>query len=188
MRERFFRALLGFAEKHEPGCVRRLELAALTRLAGRSFGSPESPAPVRLYGGLPALTAENALRRYARLTLCCMERCEAYPSRLYEEAFRLGSRIRRITGFEDERDMERLVFCLYRNIGISMSGSIRDGFEIYGCYFSGFYTPEQCALMSNVDSGIVAGICGGGRLVFTERITEGCGRCRACLTEGRDDQ
>lgn len=54
------------------------------------------------------------------------------------------------------------------------------------CYFSRYYTPEQCAIMSFVDSGIIAGICGttdpaSGYLLFTERITEGCGRCRACF-------
>ena len=51
------------------------------------------------------------------------------------------------------------------------------------CYFSRFYTPEQCAVMSSVDSGIIAGLCGGGTLTFTERITEGCRRCRACFSK-----
>ena len=51
------------------------------------------------------------------------------------------------------------------------------------CYFSRFYTPEQCAIMSSVDSGIIAGLCGGGTLTFTERITEGCRRCRACFSK-----
>lgn len=51
------------------------------------------------------------------------------------------------------------------------------------CYFSRYYTPEQCAVMSSVDSGIIAGLCGGGTLTFTERITEGCGRCRACFSK-----
>lgn len=51
------------------------------------------------------------------------------------------------------------------------------------CYFSRYYTPEQCAVMSSVDSGIIAGLCGGGTLTFTERITEGCRRCRACFSK-----
>ena len=51
------------------------------------------------------------------------------------------------------------------------------------CYFSRFYTPEQCAVMSSVDSGIIAGLCGGGTLTFTERITEGCRQCRACFSK-----
>ena len=33
--------------------------------------------------------------------------------------------------------------------------------------------------MSCVDSGIISGLCGGGRLTFTKRITEGCTLCTA---------
>ena len=32
---------------------------------------------------------------------------------------------------------------------------------------------------TNVDAGIIAGLYGGGTLRFSERITEGCGQCRA---------
>ena len=60
-----------------------------------------------------------------------------------------------------------------------MNGTIPGEITVSSCYFSKFYTPKQCALMSYVDSGIIAGLCGGGNLRFTERITEGCGRCTA---------
>lgn len=150
---------------------------------------------------------DTALRQYAEFTASCMRSAAAcsdpdgyvpagadasgsvaggaadteLPERLYQDAFRLGSLIRRITGLRDRRDLDRLIFCLYRNIDIGMSGSTDSELIVSGCFFSEFYTPWQCRLMSCVDSGIIAGICGGGHLVFTERITEGCGRCRACL-------
>lgn len=126
----------------------------------------------------------GALAGYAEFTTACMEAWGDDPAladRLYRDAYRLGSMIRKVTGFAHCNDLDRLIFCLYRNIDISMSGSTDGELIVSDCYFSNYYTPEQCKIMSNVDSGIVAGICGGGRLEFTERITEGCGRCRACL-------
>lgn len=41
--------------------------------------------------------------------------------------------------------------------------------------------------MSNMDSGIVGGVMGGGRLMFTQRITEGGGCCTARLQGEEDD-
>ena len=51
--------------------------------------------------------------------------------------------------------------------------------------FRRFYTPAQCRVMSRVDAGIIAGICGGGKLRFTQRITEDCSCCKACFS-GKD--
>ena len=97
--------------------------------------------------------------------------------------YRTGERVRRLTGFTEKADLERLVFYLYRNIGILMDGHLPGEIKVSSCYFSRFYTPEQCALMSYMDSGIIAGILGGGKIEFTERITEGCGNCRAFFVD-----
>lgn len=132
---------------------------------------------------------------------------------LFRDARRLGEKIRRITGLTADEDLKRLIVLLYRNIGIHMTidGRIaganekqitgetegRTEDEITGetapkraaeltvsaCYFSRCYSPAECRLMSCVDAGIVTGICGGGCLRFSQRITEGCGFCRAHLTE-----
>ena len=64
-----------------------------------------------------------------------------------------------------------------------MKGHLPGEIIILVCYFANVYTPEQCMTMSLMDWGIIAGICGKGKLVFTERITQGCGRCRAVLAQ-----
>ena len=46
------------------------------------------------------------------------------------------------------------------------------------CFFAAHYPPEVCRFMSAMDEGIVAGLCGG-RLVFSQRLTEGADCCRA---------
>ena len=94
--------------------------------------------------------------------------------RLFEQARRTGARIRRVTGFTEDEDIRRLIFYLYRNISIQMHGSLPGEIEVTDCYFSRLYSPRQCSLMSCVDSGIMSGVHDGGRLKFTQRITQGC--------------
>ena len=99
--------------------------------------------------------------------------------RIFRCAYCLGRRIRKISGFTGREDRERLVFYLYSSIGIKMTGRLPGEILIPVCYFGNIYTPEQCMTMSLMDRGIISGICGRGKLVFTERIPQGCGRCRA---------
>ena len=188
MRERISRWLLGRAEKHMPDFLRRRQLQMLMNLAAESFSVPAE----KIRGG----TAEEALAQYAAFTCRCMDAgsidqdaCSADEEKLYRDARRLGDKIRQTTGFTEHEDQNRLITLLYRNIGIeiNITGDLRERqtgeLIVPDCYFSRYYTPEQCRLMSFVDSGIVSGICGGGKLLFSHRITEGCGFCRACLEE-----
>ncbi len=64
----------------------------------------------------------------------------------------------------------------------SDSGSGSGEITISRCYFSSFYSPEVCQVMSAMDRGLLAGLAGGGELVFIERITEGQPCCRARFT------
>ncbi len=127
------------------------------------------------------LPPQRALREYASFTKSCMESGRDGEKNLFKEAYAVGRMIRKITGFTENEDLGRLIFLLYRNIGITIRGKLPGDIVIPRCYFSRYYTPRQCQVMSNVDAGIIAGIFGGGNLVFTERITEGCRSCRACF-------
>ena len=171
MRTRIFRKLVRYPEKHNSALFTRFQLQLLLNVTARAFGVPGK----RIWH----LPPKRALREYAVFTENCMKLHHTDPRRLYRSAYALGRRLRHITGFTDSRDLQRLVFFLYRNIHITMNGSIPGEIRVSSCYFSRFYTPKQCALMSYVDWGIIAGLFGGGHLKFTERITEGCGRCTA---------
>lgn len=173
MRAALSRRILALLERHTPEWVRRLEIRILMNLAAESFRRPRQSV-----AGLPA---DEALRTYAAFTAASMAETEADPRRLYDRAFRLGRRLRRLTGLKDPADLQRLVFWLYRNLGITLQGCLPGKITVPACYFSGFYSPAQCALMSHVDAGIISGLFGGGTLRFTERLTEGRGRCRACF-------
>ena len=179
MRARIARKLLRRLERHTPALLVGVQLQILLNLAARAFHTPGKS----VWRHAPA----QALREYAEFTADCTRRGGAKPETLYREAFDLGQRLRRLTGFTDAADVERLIFYLYRNLQISMSGRLPGGITVRKCYFSGFYTPEQCALMSAVDSGVIAGLLGGGTLTFTRRITEGHKTCAACFTGGITD-
>jgi hypothetical protein len=49
------------------------------------------------------------------------------------------------------------------------------------CPFSDVYSVEVCRLVGALDSGLLAGLSGGDRLEFTQRITEGAPCCLARL-------
>lgn len=172
MRKQFSRGIMTRLEGNMPEGLKRKQLQILADLAAESFGAPK----IRLSG-----TAEEALEQYAAFTCRCMEEKEADESRLFRDAQRLGSKIRKITGLTDAGDADRLIILLYQNIGIRMM--IDTDITVSECYFSRFYTPEQCRIMSNVDSGIISGIRGGGGISFQRRITEGCDRCKACFDQ-----
>ncbi|MBO5995259.1 MAG: hypothetical protein J6Q41_07080 [Firmicutes bacterium] len=172
--------ILNDLEGRTPGWLAVMEIQILLNITAKGFDVPGK----RVIG----LSREKALRAYAEFTRDCMNMEYAEPEKLYQEAYKAGERIRRFTGFSSREDLERLVFYLYKNIYISMKGELPGEITVTDCYFGHVYSAEQCELMSNVDSGIIAGIFGGGELEFTERISEGCGRCRACFKGGNADE
>ena len=177
MKARIARKLLCRLERHTPALLVSVQSQILLNLAARAFHAP-GKSVWRLAPG-------QALREYAEFTA---GRTGASPEYLYRTAFDLGRRLRRLTGFTDKKDVERLIFYLYRNLQIDMSGHLPGEITVRKCYFSGFYAPEQCALMSSVDSGVISGLFGGGALTFTKRITEGHKTCAACFTGGIADE
>ena len=175
MREKICRGLLALLEKHTPAWIAALEIQILLCATARAFGRKGQAVRLRDPG--------RALSSYAAFTRKCLQESPARPKEIYREAWRLGNTLRRLTGFTRAEDLQRLVFYLYRNIGIDMAGDLPGEIRVSRCFFSRFYTPGDCARMSWMDAGVIAGICGSGRLVFTERLTNGCSRCRACFTQ-----
>jgi hypothetical protein len=55
---------------------------------------------------------------------------------------------------------------------------------VAGCRFATTYSPDVCRVMSASDAGLLAGLTGGGRLTFTERISAGAPACIATLQGG----
>ncbi len=173
MRSTVFKALLKLLIGYTPDFIKCIELQILLNTTAKAFGI--KPELIMFH------SFKRALKEYAIFTRRCMKNMHVNKESLYREAFHTGTIIRLITGFTRKEDIEALVFYLYSNINIKISGNIPGVLTVSRCYFRRFYKPEHCRIMSAVDSGIIAGINGGGSLSFTRRITEGCESCKACF-------
>ena len=170
---------------HTPALVKRQALVQLFRATAAAF---QADMP-RLSG----LSREQCLLAYARFTANQAEEAlrqggdlSELQERLYRNAYRLGRTpgwLLRVRGVDDVMALGR---SLYDILDIdfygSDSGSGSGEITISRCYFSSFYSPEACQVMSAMDRGLLAGLAGGGELMFSERITEGHPCCRARFT------
>jgi hypothetical protein len=170
---------------HTPAIVKRQALMLLFRATAAAF-QVDMP---RLSG----LSREQCLLAYARFTAHQADEAlrqggdlSALQERLYRNAYRLGRTPGWLLGSHSVNDVMALGRALYDVLDIdfhgSDSGSGSGEITISRCYFSSFYSPEVCRLMSAMDRGLLAGLAGGGELVFIERITEGRPCCRARFT------
>ena len=164
-----------------PPLIQKQALALLFRFTAAAFQSDM----VRLSG----LSREQCLREYARFTT---ERAEqalrsgadltALRERLYRNAYRLGRAAGWLLGVRTVEDVMALGRRLYGVLDIEFDGTGSGEITISRCYFSDFYSPEVCRLMSAMDRGLLAGAAGTGDLVFLQRLTEGQTCCRARFT------
>jgi len=159
-----------------PLAGRKKRLEDLFRLTAAAFDR-ELPDP-------RGQSRAEMLLGYARFTRGEAERSPAMGTAgarresLYELSLRLGRDIRAKIPVRSRADSTAALRCLYRFLDIDMAVDARGAVTIRHCFFAAHYTPEVCRFMSAMDEGIVAGLCGG-RLVFSQRITEGAACCRA---------
>ncbi len=158
----------------------RVEIGTLMRRTAAAFGE-EAPKTARL-------SARERLKCYAAYTAEAAGRAiqsgqdpDLLHEKLYQMAHSLGSSLRRWLRPKDEEECFAILRLLYRHIGITLREVQPGEVCVDACYFSSFYTPEVCSVISAVDQGVFAGVYGGGRLTFRERITEGQSHCRADL-------
>jgi hypothetical protein len=172
------RAALRLAEVWIPAFLKKRALADLAALTAEAFGCapPELarlawPAQLEAYARFTASEARTALLRPAGLP--------ALRARLREGARGFGSAMARRFGAAGlERGM-RVARVLYGAIGIDFAGGSGGEIVVRACGFSRHYDGPVCGLVSALDEGVLAGLLGGGRLEFRERLTEGGAACRA---------
>ncbi len=164
-----------------PSIVKRQALARLYKSTAAAFRC-DMP---RLSG----LSREQCLLAYARFTadraeeaLRCGGDLSELQERLYRNAYRLGRTPGWLLGVRGVDDVMALGRFFYGILDIDFRGRGSGEITIGRCYFSSFYSPQVCQVMSAMDRGLLAGLAGAGGLVFTQRITEGQPCCRARFT------
>jgi hypothetical protein len=168
-------------ELHVPGWVARSALRQLFAATASAFG--------RDPGDLHGLTRAELIERYAVFTTGCAELALADGSdatvvagRLWSSAHALGESLRRRLGVRTRAEALRAARVAYRMLAIDLRADEQGSVVVDRCAFAAWYSPGVCRLMSSLDAGLLAGLTHGGRLTFSERITEGRPRCLAAIT------
>jgi hypothetical protein len=167
-------------EVYTPAWVKRRALSQLLAFTAAAFQC----RPPSTKG----LSLEGRLRQYALFTqgqveerLARREDLPALQERLYWSAYQLGRMHGKMLRTRSIEQVMALGRVLYRILQIDFRGDVRGEVTIRRCYFSRSYSAEVCRVMSAMARGLVAGLSGGGQLVFSARITEGEPCCRARL-------
>lgn len=163
-----------------PAFARQALLAELFKATAAGFDCPLPP--------FDHLASAERLQAYAVFTREQAEKAlasgrdiPALKNRLFRRAVTLGRKARRWLGVKSRDEVMEVGRKLYRAIGIDLRGDNQGSLTISHCYFSRFYSCRVCELISALDDGIFSGLSGGGRLTFTERLTEGKACCQARL-------
>lgn len=169
-----------------PDYVKRRKLQELFGLTATAFGA-ERP-------DLQGLRYSQVLVKYALFTSFeaarVMEHHEelaAAKNRLFAAAHQLGEQLRQDFGVVTVAEAMPVASLVYRVLGIDFKGDRQGDIVIDKCFFSDYYSEDVCRVISSLDAGVMAGLSGGGRLVFSQRITEGkeCCRCSLVFAEAQ---
>jgi len=131
------------------------------------------------------------LQEYALFTKEQAERCllsgetlEEVKHRLYQNSYIYGQDLRNRLYIVTWKEAVMALKVIYKLIGIDFQYDSQGKFIIKQCFFSKYYSAGVCELISSLDEGMAAGLSGGGRLCFKQRLTEGSCCCKGCFREG----
>lgn len=158
-----------------------IKMPKLKELFARTADAFNSKAP-----DMDSLSFDECLEQFALFTNKEAEKAiqrgdnlEQIKERLYQNAYELGQKLGqmfRVNTMQDIMDAGRII---YRVLNIDFHGTMDGQVTINRCFFSNFYSGQVCRVISSLDEGILAGLSGGGELMFCQRITEGRDCCKA---------
>jgi hypothetical protein len=174
------RLALRFLDVYIPEPLKKRILRGLFCSTAQAFGA-----------GLPeikGLSSSRLLETYALFTRKAAEEVsaknedpEAVRLHLFQNASDLGATLRQRFHLRSRDDVLKMSRIIYKILGISFEGRPDGEVIIRSCYFSRFYSGDVCRLISALDEGAAAGLAGGGRLEFSQRMTDGHDCCRGRL-------
>jgi hypothetical protein len=171
--------LLTASRLYIPRYLQRRKIRELFVTTAAAF---ESPMP-----SLKGLNLDECLTQYALFTRQNAERALeqktelSTKNRLYQGSWQSGRKIREDFKINTNEEIMRMSEVIYRILRIDFQGDSKGDILIKRCLFSRYYSADVCRIISSLDEGLLAGLSGGGKLEFSQRITEGQGCCRAKL-------
>jgi hypothetical protein len=171
--------LLSLSSVYLPGSIRSKKLDQLFTATADAFQVP--PLPLKGY------SHDECLEKYARFTagnaaeVIKRGEVQQVKERLHCNAGRIGRDLRRELGVVTMEELMQACRVIYKALKIEFQGDSCGQVQIRSCFFSSFYSPEVCSLISSLDEGLLSGLSGGLKLEFSRRITEGNACCTAQL-------
>lgn len=159
-----------------PSLIKRKNLIQLIRLSANAFQSEPPDTKGKSY--------DQCLKEFAYFTqkkageaIVSKDNIQQIKKRLYRNAFLMGHNIRKLLAVGNQNEVMTISRRLYSFLHIDFIGNSSGQIIIKKCFFSTYYSKEVCQLISALDEGIIAGLSGGGKLSFNQRITEGQSCC-----------
>lgn len=175
--------LLKIMQFYIPGFIKKKKLNELFRLTADAF---QSGPP-----GLEGLSFDECLSKYALYTREQAEihlksgvPIEEVKKRLFQNSCVFGQNLKKSLHIVTWEETVMALQLIYKLIGIDFKCDKQGGIIVKHCYFSKYYSAEVCKLISSLDEGLAAGLSGGGKLCFNQRITEGCSCCKGYFKGG----
>lgn len=175
--------LLKIMQLYIPQFIKKKKLKELFCLTADAFQS-EMP-------DLRGLSFAECLSKYALFT---KEQAESYlqsgrpleeiKHQLYQNSCIFGQSLRKSLYIVTWEEAVTVLKIIYKLMGIEFQCDMQGEIIIRQCFFSKYYSSEVCSLISSLDEGLAAGLSGGGRLCFDQRITEGSNCCKGYFTGG----
>lgn len=169
---------LNMLQWHFPLFLKKQKLAVLWEVTADAFQCAAPPTR--------GLSFEQSLSAYALFTKKQAERylqslidIDQLKVRLYNGAYQLGQQFREQFKITTTQEVMLMMKIVYSVLEMDMQIASSDEILIERCFFSRYYSPQICQLISALDEGLAAGLSDGGKLGFYERITEGHNCCRA---------
>lgn len=100
-------------------------------------------------------------------------------NRLYESSYEMGKEIKKNLKIKNSGEILKVMKLIYKIIKIDFKKGKNGVVIINNCFFSSYYDQDICGVISSLDKGLAAGISGGGKLEFFQRITDGKDCCSA---------
>lgn len=175
--------LLKIIQLYMPEFIKKKKLNELFRLTADAF-QVELPE-------LRGFSFAECLSKYALFT---KEQAESYlqsgrpleevKHRLYQNSCIFGQNLRKSLHIVTWEEAVTILKAIYKIIGIDFQYDRQGEIIINQCFFSKYYSRGVCKLISSLDEGMAAGLSGGGRLCFNQRITEGGSCCKGYFSRG----
>ena len=167
-------------EIHLPAPVKNKVLTELFRITAEAFEEEVNyhkgftyKKRLIIFADYSNKLASQALKKDVNLT--------KIKNKLYNNSYDIGFYLRKYLNIRTMKEAMKVAEIFYRIIGIDFKGNKKGEIIINNCLFSDYYDKEVCSIISALDSGIAAGLTGGGKLKFNHRITEGSSCCEALI-------